>query len=120
MTSPATPLEERTLYRIATRADWAAAEACGVYRGAAHDARDGFIHLSARGQVEGTLATHYTDRSGLVLLEIDAAAVGGAVRFEPSRRGELFPHLYGALPIGAVRRVRDIPVDGPALSGSGA
>lgn len=120
MTSPATPPLERTLYRIATRTDWAAAEARGSYLGAAHDARDGFIHLSAPGQVEGTLAVHYPDRADLVLLEIDAEAIGATVKFEPSRKGELFPHLYGALPVAAVRRVLDIPAEGPALRGSSA
>lgn len=97
------------LYRIATRDDWRAAQACGVYIGQAHDMRDGFIHLSQRAQVEGTLEVHYPHREGLVLLEIDTDAIAADLRFEPSRRGELFPHLYAPLPVRAVRRVTDIP-----------
>jgi len=107
--------------------EWDAACALGVYDGAEHDRRDGFLHLSAAGQVAGTLAAHYAGRTDLVLAEIDAGALGGALVWEPSRGGALFPHLYGTLPVAAVLGVVPVPLDGdgrhalpPALApGSG-
>jgi uncharacterized protein (DUF952 family) len=74
-----------------------------VYRGSAHDLRDGFIHLSAAHQVKGTLAAHYAGRTDLVLLTIDADAFESSLVWEPSRNGEQFPHLYGVLPVNALQ-----------------
>lgn len=96
------------VYRILDRDQWEAARATGAFAGSADDARDGFIHLSARDQVAGTLAKHYAhlDIDGLLALEIDAGALGEALKWEPSRGGALFPHLYAPLPVSAVRAVR--------------
>lgn len=79
--------------------------AAGHFTGSAIDRRDGFIHLSTREQVPGTIAAHFADaESGLVILEIDAASLPGELRWEASRGGALFPHLYGVLPMSAVQR----------------
>ncbi len=93
------------LYKICTRAEWSAAEIAGVFTGSAVDRADGFIHLSARQQVEETARRHFAGQADLVLVEIDAAQLGTALRWEPSRGGALFPHVYGTLPIGAATSV---------------
>lgn len=102
-----------SLYRIASEDEWRAAENDGVYRGAAHDLRDGFVHLSAPAQVEGTLAAHYPGVRGLLLLTIDGdrLAARDSLKWEPSRGGELFPHLYEPLPVALVTNVSPLAVD---------
>ncbi len=86
-----------TVYKIMTREDWQAALAAGVYTGSADDRRDGFIHFSAADQVAGTAAKYFANMPDLVLIAFDADALGGALKWEPSRGGALFPHLYGPL-----------------------
>lgn len=88
----------RIVYKVATAGDWAEATASGAFRGSADDRRDGFIHLSDAGQLAGTLARHYRGQPGLVLAAFDAGDLGDALKWEPSRGGALFPHLYAALP----------------------
>ena len=92
----------RYVYKILTRGEWREAEAAGVYAGSGDDRRDGFIHLSARGQVAATAARHFAGVADLFLLEIEAARLGDALAWEPSRGGEMFPHLYGTLDTSAV------------------
>lgn len=94
-----------TIYKICPAPAWRAAERQGVYRGSADDHRDGFIHFSAPAQVAGTLEKHFAGQAGLFLIAIDTDALGDALKWEPSRGGELFPHLYGELDLGAVRDV---------------
>ncbi|WP_225768125.1 DUF952 domain-containing protein [Inquilinus sp. Marseille-Q2685] len=102
-----------TIYKICSAAEWAAAEAEGAYRGSAVDHQDGFIHFSTAEQAEETAARHFAGRDGLVLVAVDPAALGDALRWEPSRGGALFPHLYAELPLAAVRGVAPLPlVDG--------
>jgi uncharacterized protein (DUF952 family) len=98
------------IYHICPHDAWQAARAAGVYRGGPLDARDGFIHCSAADQVAGTLRTHLAGQAGLVLLEIDPAALGDALVWEAARAGAAFPHLYGDLPVTAVVRVHDLPL----------
>lgn len=86
-----------TIYKIMPRKDWEAALAAGVYDGSADDRRDGFIHLSAADQVAGTAAKYFVDMPDLVLIAFDPDALGTALKWEPSRGGALFPHLYGPL-----------------------
>ena len=74
----------------------------GGWRGTALDRQDGFIHLSAAGQLTETVDTHFAGSTDLVVAAIDLAALGGAVRWKVSRGGALFPHLYGELPAAAV------------------
>jgi beta-hydroxylase len=95
-----------TAWKILTAPEWAAFQATGLFEGAPADLRDGFIHLSAADQVEGTLAKHFAGQTGLVLVEIDLGALGDGLRWEESRGGALFPHFYGALPLEAVGAVR--------------
>ena len=95
----------RKIYKICPASAWREAERLGVYRGSADDTRDGFIHFSAASQVDETARRHFFGQTGLFLIEVDADALGDALRWEPSRNDELFPHLYGELDLGAVTGV---------------
>jgi len=103
-------LEATLIYHICRREEWAAARAAGRYDGSSQDRADGFIHFSAADQVVASAARHRAGQDGLVLLAVEAAALGDALKWEPSRGGALFPHLYGPLPLAAVRRVDDLPL----------
>ena len=94
----------RTIYRLLDADAWLEARRTGAFHGTGHDVRDGFIHFSTAEQVAETAAKHYAGRPNLVLLWVDAAQLGEALRWEPSRGGALFPHLYAALPVAAVTR----------------
>lgn len=96
------------IYKICPASAWREAERQGVYRGSADDKRDGFIHFSTASQVAGTAAKHFAGQTGLFLVAVDADALGDALKWEPSRGGELFPHLYGELDIGAVTKILDL------------
>lgn len=95
----------RTIYKICPASAWREAERAGVYRGSADDVRDGFIHFSTAAQVPGTLAKHFAGQAGLFLIAVDADVLGEALRWETSRGGELFPHLYGKLDPAAVETI---------------
>jgi uncharacterized protein (DUF952 family) len=99
-----------TIYKICSASAWREAERQGVYRGSADDARDGYIHFSTAAQVEETARKFFTGQIGLFLIEVDADALGSALRWERSRNDELFPHLYGELDLGAVSGVQDLPL----------
>jgi uncharacterized protein (DUF952 family) len=98
------------IYKICPEALWREAEAAGQFTGAPVDLADGYIHFSTAGQVRETARRHFSGASGLVLVTVDAAALGAALRHEPSRRGDLFPHLYGPLPLSGVQRVEPLPL----------
>jgi uncharacterized protein (DUF952 family) len=98
----------RKIYKIASASAWREAERQGVYRGSADDIRDGFIHFSTAAQVAETARKHFTGQAGLFLVEVDAEALGDPLRWEPSRGGALFPHLYGELDLGAVTNVFEL------------
>jgi len=98
-----------TIYKICERASWRLAEQTGTYRGSAADARDGFIHFSMAAQLAATMAKHFAGHRDLLLVAIDGNALGAALKWEPSRGGELFPHLYAALPLTAVRWTKPVP-----------
>lgn len=95
-----------TAWKILTAEEWAGFQASGRFMGSPADLADGFIHLSAEDQVEGTLARHFAGQKNLVFVQIDLVALGEALKWEVSRGGALFPHHYGALPLEAVRAVR--------------
>jgi uncharacterized protein (DUF952 family) len=97
-----------TIYKICERAEWHAAEAAGQFRGSAVDVRDGFIHFSSAAQVAETAAKHFAQQTDLMLVAVDGDALGGELKWEPSRGGALFPHLYAALPLSAVRWSRPL------------
>lgn len=99
-----------TIYRIITRADWAAAQAAGSFPGSAHDIRDGFIHFSTARQAADTAAKHYAGQRDLLLLHVDTDALPMPLKWEAARGGDLFPHLYAALPVTAVRHVTHLPL----------
>lgn len=90
------------VYKIVSQRDWQRMRTDGVYDGSADDLRDGYIHFSTRDQLPGTYAKYFADQRDLVLLEVSRAALGDALRFEPSRGGHLFPHLYASLLLNAV------------------
>jgi uncharacterized protein (DUF952 family) len=96
------------IYKICSASAWREAERQGVYRGSADDARDGFIHFSAASQVAKTAKKHFFGQKALFLIEVDADALGDALRWERSRNDEMFPHLYGELDLGAVRSVSNL------------
>lgn len=98
------------IYKICDEATWRAAERAGIFRGAAIDLTDGFIHFSTAAQVAETAAKHFAGIDSLLLIAVDTEALGPALKWEPSRGGDLFPHLYGALPVaGPVRWVKPLP-----------
>lgn len=98
------------VYKICPRDLWREAEALGRFTGAPVDHADGFIHFSTAEQVAETAARHFSGQESLLLVAVEAADLGPALRFEPSRGGALFPHLYGDLPLSAVRSVADLPL----------
>ncbi|MAN80331.1 MAG: glutathione S-transferase [Rhodospirillaceae bacterium] len=91
--------------------EWAAAEQAGAYAGSSQDIADGFIHFSTAAQVVQSAAKHRAGQSGIVLLRVDPRKLGDALKWEESRGGQLFPHLYGPLPVAAVIAVYDLPLD---------
>ena len=98
------------IYKICPATLWREAERTGVFHGSADDRRDGYIHFSTARQVAETAAKHFAGERDLLLVAVDAAALGPALKWEPSRGGALFPHLYGALDIGVVRGVEPLPL----------
>lgn len=105
-------MTERFIYNLCRAGDWQAAQADGKYHGSADDRRDGFIHFSTAAQVRESAARHRAGVADLLLLTVEAAALGAALRWEPSRGGELFPHLYAPLPVAAVARVDELTLGG--------
>lgn len=100
----------QTIYKIATDAQWRDAEAAGVFAGAPVDEKDGFIHFSTADQVAETARRHFAGQDGLLLVAVDADKLGDALKFELSRGGALFPHLYGPLSVAAVKQVTPLPL----------
>ena len=98
------------IYKITPEAPWRAAEAAGAFAGAPVDVADGFIHFSTAAQAVETAAKHFAGQAGLLLVAVAVEALGPALRWEPSRGGALFPHLYGPLPMSAVRSVTPLPL----------
>ncbi len=89
------------IFKICHQDEWKSAQAAGRYDGTAKDKEDGFLHFSTSEQLIGTLEKWYADADDLVLVAVDGDALGGALKWEPSRDGALFPHLYAALPLSA-------------------
>ena len=98
----------RIIYKICPASAWREAERQGTYRGSADDIRDGFIHFSVASQVAETARKHFAGQTGLFLIVVDADVLGDALRWEPSRNDELFPHLYGELDLGVVTAILDL------------
>jgi uncharacterized protein (DUF952 family) len=107
MTLPPRP---KTIYKICDAATWRAAERAGEFAGAPIDLTDGYIHFSTAEQVEETAAKHFAGQSDLILVAVDPDALGPGLKWEPSRASALFPHLYGTLPLSAVRWTKPLPL----------
>ncbi len=99
------------IYKILRKGEYRELVANGKMSGSADDIRDGFIHFSTSAQLRETLSRHFSGETGLLLVEVDAAQLAKELRWETSRMGDLFPHLYAELDIRRVRRVRTIPDD---------
>ena len=95
------PDEKLAAFKVLTAVELAELEG-GSFAGSADDRRDGFIHLSTASQLTGTVDKHYAGQDGLHVAEVDLESLGDAIRWEASRGGENFPHLYGPLPLDAV------------------
>jgi uncharacterized protein (DUF952 family) len=96
-----------TAFKILTGEQWKKFLAGGTFAGAPVDVADRYIHLSTAAQLQGTLDKHFAGQEGLVIIEVDLAALGDLVKWEVSRGGELFPHIYGDLPMGAVLGIKE-------------
>jgi uncharacterized protein (DUF952 family) len=99
------------IYKIVSAGAWREALEAGVFNGAEVDLADGYIHFSTAAQLRDTAAKHFRGRQGLVLVVVDSARLGDALKWEPSRGGDLFPHLYVALDTAIVESVRDLALD---------
>jgi uncharacterized protein (DUF952 family) len=100
-----------TIYKILPASLWHDAQKTGVFAGSEIDLKDGYIHFSTAQQAAETAAKHFAGQHDLVLLHVDASVLGKALKWEPSRGGALFPHLYGKLDVKRVARVDPLPLD---------
>lgn len=103
-------MSQRLIYKIVSRTEWAAAEDVGAFAGSAVDLEDGYIHFSTVDQVAETAAKHFSGQEDLLLVVVSEDKLGDSVRWEESRGGQLFPHLYGELPVGVVDEVSEFPL----------
>ena len=103
-------MAKTTVYKICPASLWREAERAGIFRGAPVDLADGFIHFSAADQAEETAAKHFSGQDDLVLVAVDPEKLGPALKWEVSRGGARFPHLYAALPLDAVLWVKPLPL----------
>lgn len=91
-----------TAFKVLTQQQWVDFERERVFRGAPVDIADGYIHLSTAEQLETTITKYFAGQTGLMIAEVDLICLGDAVRWEPARGGDLFPHIYAELPMHAV------------------
>lgn len=115
MTKNAQHEKSNTVYKIVPSASWAAAVAIGFFDGSSDDQREGFIHLSNKAQVDGTLRKYFRDQVNLVLIAFDSADLAPLLRWEASRGGDLFPHYYGRLPVNLARWRKPLPLGGDGV-----
>ncbi|MBA8819901.1 dihydroorotate dehydrogenase [Ochrobactrum sp. P6BS-III] len=108
-------MTNKIIYKIAPRELWAQAEKAGSFTGAPVDIADGYIHFSTATQVRETAAKHFAHQNNLVLVSVDATRLGENLKYEASRGGALFPHLYADLPLDAVVTVEPLPLDNDGL-----
>ena len=100
---------ENKIYKICSKNEWIDAKKLGIFKGYGIDVQDGFIHFSSKKQVKETARLHFDKKVNLVLLEIDSNLLN--IKWEKSRNGELFPHLYDNLPINSILEVYDLKLD---------
>ena len=101
---------EGVIYHVCRAADWELALAAGVYNGSSDDQRDGFIHFSTPAQLRSSVTKHRANQTNLVLLAVDSAYLGDALKWEKARGGQLFPHLYGSLDPAKVHKSAPLPL----------
>jgi uncharacterized protein (DUF952 family) len=106
---------DESVYKICRAAEWSAALVDGSYTGSQVDLRDGFIHFSTGQQTAETARRYFAGQTDLVLVAFNAASLGPALRWEPSRGGDLFPHLYAALPVSAALWVKPLGLDADGI-----
>ena len=109
-------MAEPIAYKVLTAGQLIELEHHASFAGAPIDLADGYIHMSAAAQLDETLAKHFAGQKDLTVAAVDLAALGDAVRWEPSRGGQLFPHLYAPLPVSAAVEIKSLPV-APAQPG---
>ena len=102
------------IFKICTADEWAEAEREGAYTGSGLDRKDGFIHLSSAETVKDTAALYFADQPNLVLVAVDPDGLKAPLKWEKSRGGQLFPHLFGTLNLEEVRWVKPLPWDAGA------
>jgi len=100
-----------TIYKILPEAMWRGAQRSGVFLGSEVDLKDGYIHFSTAAQAQETAAKHFAGQTDLMLLHVDTAPLGESLKWEPSRGGALFPHLYAPLKVAHVVRSEPLPLD---------
>lgn len=98
-------------YKLVDRDEWELARLDGAYAGSAVDLKDGYIHMSSGAQLAETARRHYAGRGDLLLVAVDLTVLGEALKWEASRGGDLFPHLFAPLPVSAAREERSLSVD---------
>lgn len=103
------------IYKIVSRGEWELAASRGVFDGAPVDIADGFIHFSTAAQVIETAARHFAGKGDLLLIGFEAESLGPDLKWEPSRGGDLFPHLYASLPTALATRVAPLPLGSSGL-----
>ena len=106
---------QQTVYKIAKAADWREAIAIGHFFGSPDDIRDGFIHLSTKQQLRGTLEKHFRGKTDLVLIAFEQEKLGPELKWEISRGGDIFPHLYGNLPTSRMLWQRPLTLDADGI-----
>jgi uncharacterized protein (DUF952 family) len=106
---------QKIVFKIATPDEWFKATKAGIYDGSTDDCRDGFIHLSTRKQLRGTLEKHFKGEGDLVLIAFEASELGPALKWEQSRGKELFPHLYESIPTSVALWQRTLVRDGQGI-----
>lgn len=100
----------KTIYKIVAKDAWREAEAAGIFKGATIDLADGYIHFSTAVQARQTAALHFQGQRDLLLVAVSTALLGESLKWEPSRGGDLFPHVYGDLSMEAVAQVDELPL----------
>ncbi len=104
------PVTATVMYKILSRQEWTAAQAAGQFAGSDVDQKDGYIHFSTAEQAQETARRHFHGRADLVVLQVPTDGFGAALVWEPSRGGQLFPHLYAPLSVARVTAVFDAPL----------
>ena len=103
------------IFHMCRAEEWQSAQESGQYPGSSQDQADGFIHFSTAEQIVESASKHRTGQCGLLLLTVDPEKLGDSLKWEESRGGALFPHLYGPLPTEAASRVDDLPLGSDGL-----